>query len=222
MTITVSSGVTSVGLTISHGDPLVVLSGGHVQGVDVLSGGSATLSSGGRSDDLVIYAGAVLSGSGELDGDTYVDGVIDGGTVGAYADLTLLSGGVASDVTDNGVTSFGDPGAALMTVDSGASATGTVVGGLDFYINDALPLLDVYGSAAHTVVESSGVEEVFSGGVAAEDVIESGGILELLSGGGVSDEKVRSGGAFALGGDLASAFTAGIVMSATVLSTVAS
>ena len=46
MTITVSSGSTAIGLVVSSGDPLVVLSDGEVEFTTLLSGGSATLSSG--------------------------------------------------------------------------------------------------------------------------------------------------------------------------------
>jgi len=59
MTITVSSGVTSSGLTISSGDPLVVLSGGAIDNITVLSGGLETLSSGAIADDGITSSGGI-------------------------------------------------------------------------------------------------------------------------------------------------------------------
>jgi len=75
MTITVSSGVTST-LTISAGDPVVVLSGGDLLDSSILSGGSATLSSGGTASGLTVSSGAVLLGLGVL-----LDGAVDYGLV---------------------------------------------------------------------------------------------------------------------------------------------
>ena len=60
MTITISSGVTSGGLTISSGDPLVVLSGGTVEAIKILSGGSATVSSGAHGYGFTVSSGGLV------------------------------------------------------------------------------------------------------------------------------------------------------------------
>ena len=69
MTITVSSGVTSSGLTISAGDELVVLQGGAVESSTILSGGVERISSGGSATATIVlggkedvYAGGSASG----------------------------------------------------------------------------------------------------------------------------------------------------------------
>jgi autotransporter passenger strand-loop-strand repeat protein len=68
MTITVASGVISRGLTISSGDPLVVLSGGEIAASAILSGGSATISAGATASAVVVSAGGLLEGGGSLEG----------------------------------------------------------------------------------------------------------------------------------------------------------
>src|ERR1700723_496842 len=78
MTITVSAGVSSGGLTISSGDPLVVLSGGFVSSSTILSGGSATFSSGSLGEFLTVSKGGVLQGPGAVDGFINVYGSVSG------------------------------------------------------------------------------------------------------------------------------------------------
>jgi hypothetical protein len=70
MTVTVSSGVTSSGLSISAGDPLLVLSGGDVDQIVVLSGGVASLEAGAIGGRFQVSAGGVVDGPGELSAGT--------------------------------------------------------------------------------------------------------------------------------------------------------
>jgi autotransporter passenger strand-loop-strand repeat protein len=180
MTITVSGGVSSSGLTISGGDPLVVLSGGRVQNSTILSGGSATLSAGGYGNDLAVSSGGTLRGTGSA-GLVSGAGAVQGVTL-SYLDL--LSGGTASDVTESD---------GLTEIFAGATASGMV---------DLGGSVEVAGSAVDTVVGSHGVLAVNSGGVASGDTIHSGGSESVASGAVVSDDTVLSGGALRFGGDL--------------------
>jgi len=211
MTITVSSGVTSHGFTISSGDPLVVLSGGDVDNSTILSGGSATLSSGAVGIGLTVSSGGVVQGAGYLEQGA-VAGALSGLTItnpsGEGYVVNLLSGGTASDVT---VDDFG-----TLKVSLGASAAGTTVGNAGH--------LEIYGSAAGAVVEDVGDIDVYHGGVASDftvalsgtlflvggtvsnTTVESGGTLELDTG-TASGASVQSGGTFDIVGELTSNIT---------------
>src|SRR5271156_1548066 len=138
MTITVSSGVTSSGLTISAGDPLVVLSGGEVRSATILSGGSATLSSGAVGYSMTISSGGLVQGAGDLAGGVddmgSLNGVILTGGVnvlsGTVTDVTvadggglvLFDGGLAIDVTVSG--SSANFGVTVAAIASGTVLTG--------------------------------------------------------------------------------------------------
>jgi autotransporter passenger strand-loop-strand repeat protein len=203
MTITVSGGVTSTSLTISSGDPLVVLSGGTVDEVTILDGAMATLSSGGSAITLTVSAGGVVQGPGDV-ADAEVFGAVSG--VADTGSMMIESGGTASGVTvDASAGPFFDN---TLQVDSGATATGTVVSdGGEFF---------VVGSASHAVIEAGG-KEVVDAGVATGDTIQSGGGLIVVSGGTVSDETVLSGGVFANDRDVTSNLTLSAATSTTML-----
>src|SRR5277367_3305101 len=124
MTITVSSGVTSSGLVISSGDPLVVLSGGAVSSGSILSGGSATVSSGAIATNIIVASGGSLLGAGELQGgDNTVEGLVSGLLLTNEAGLVLLSGGLAVDVTVEGSENSSD-----IYVSSGGTASSSTIG----------------------------------------------------------------------------------------------
>jgi autotransporter passenger strand-loop-strand repeat protein len=186
MTITVSSGVTSTGLTISSGDPIVVLSGGSLEHSTILNGASATLSSGAGAIGLTVSAGGVVQGPGDL-ADARVAGSLSGVTINDPSDLgyvvELLSGGTASNVTVNRFGTF--------EILPGASAASTLIG------NGAY--VDVYGSAAGMQVGDFGDIDIFHGGVASGVDVELHGTLYLADG-TASGVTVESGGAFWLGG----------------------
>jgi autotransporter passenger strand-loop-strand repeat protein len=74
-TTTVSSGVYGSGLTVGSGSELLVLSGGVAESATVSSGGELALSSGGVASATTISAGALMSGPGQLGGDS-----LDAGT----------------------------------------------------------------------------------------------------------------------------------------------
>jgi len=224
MTITVSSGVTSNFLTISSGDPLVVLSGGTVDYPTVNSGASATLSSGALGENLTVSSGGVLLGAGDLQGDSSVAGSLDGAlTLENDGFLELISGGTASGLT---ITAPAASPYSYFQIDYGALASATVV--TDAYIDD-------FGSASNTRIGSGGEEDIYEGGRATGDVVESGGRLFLSGGaekgavvesggllvlwdGEIELATVQSGGTLGIGPYLTSDFTAGPVASTTVIS----
>jgi autotransporter passenger strand-loop-strand repeat protein len=204
MTITITSGSTQSDLTISGGNPLVVLSGGKVLSSTVLSAGSATLSSGGVGDNLSINSGGVLLGPGQLTDYNFSEGLVSGVSVAGFGSLEVAITGVASRVK---LLASG-----TMTVESGATATATTVlssGGL---------YVDVNGAVANTLVEAGGLERISSGGAASGDTVQSGGALVMLIGGTASDETVQSGGLFNFEGVLKSSFTLTGLPSAMTLS----
>ena len=187
MTITITSGQTKDNLTISSGNPLIVLSGGTVGTSTVLSGGSATLSSGANGIDLTVSQGGVLLGQGDLNGPETIAGLVSGVTLAENANVNLLAGGTARGVTNSG----------LLNVDPGATATGVVIAGN----------LLVMGSASDGVVKPGGNEAVYSGGVVSGDIVQSNGFLTMLSGATAIDETVKSGGYFTFAGTLSKSFT---------------
>ena len=186
MTITVSAGVDATGLTISSGDPLVVLSSGYVQFSTILSGGSATLSSGALGSFLTVDSGGTLVGSAYLEGDNDVFGSIGGLTLGAGY-LTLFSGGTANEVT---IAGGGSP-ESIFQVDSGAFADGVIVesGGTE--------IIYAGGSAGGGATESGGTLYL-DGGTTAEVTVFSGGTL-ALGGDLTSDLTVSSGAVQSVG-----------------------
>ena len=163
----VSSGVTSSGLTISSGGQLVVLSGGTVESSTILSGGSGRLLSGGVGKTLTVSAGGVLDGPGQLEAHNTVAGTVSGVTVsgtGSTAGLVLLSGGVASNVSVTGATDF-------LQIEAGASATGTVLTSHGYD--------EVFGSATSTTVNDGCTEYVSAGGETISATVLSGGTVSL-------------------------------------------
>ena len=177
MTITVSSGVTSSGLTISSGDPLVVLSGGAVSSASILSGGSATVSSGAIATNVIVASGGALQGAGKLEGgDNTVEGLVSGVLLTNEAGLTVLSGGLAVDVTVEGSENSSD-----IYVRAGGTVSGSTIGAYQ-------------------------EENVSSGGVSIDDTIEYRGTLQVF-GGTASGATVQSGGDLYYRADFTSNFT---------------
>jgi autotransporter passenger strand-loop-strand repeat protein len=223
MTITVSSGVTSSGLNISAGDPLVVLAGGTLEDSTLLSGGSATVSSGGVVEFLVVSSGALLRGPGDMTGEVNLYlGSASGVTVahngllvdnfGSITDVTVENGSVvaienAGDAEDIAVQSGG-----IEYIYDGV-VSGTEIGGLEFIYGGGKAFADTvesggvevlendpeYGTgeggfASGTTVLSGGVEQVSLRAVASSTTISAGGVAYVASGGVASDGTVDSGG----------------------------
>jgi len=198
MTITVSSGVAKNDLTISSGDPLIVLSGGEVEDSSILSGGLATFSAGAVGSGLTVASGGALLGPGDLTGFINVSGTISEAAIVSDGYLSL-DGGAATGVT---VTQDGD------LVTEGGKVVDTILTGGSYLL--------IYGPTVDSgTVVGSGCEEYLAGnGVATGDTAESGGLLFLQ--GSASGETVLSGGTLKFQGDLTSDLTLGAAASTTV------
>jgi autotransporter passenger strand-loop-strand repeat protein len=214
MTITISSGVTSTGLTISSGDPLVVLSGGEVEDSNVLGGGSVTLSSGGIGSYLILSSGAVLQGPGEIIGEVYVEPAASASDVVVAIGEIVDLGSIADVIVESGGGAWIDDDASNITVQSGGSeyvfeggvVSGTDLSGLEVISGGGEAFADTVHSGAveidagvvsGTMVLSGGVEQLTSGGVASGTTISTGGVA-YISSGGVASGAIVDGGALLL------------------------
>ena len=174
-----------------------VASGGSTISAKVLNGGTENLAAGATGSALTVSFGGLLNGPGVLFDANTAAGTVRGVTVGAafgIDTLEMLSGGVASSVT---VIDVDD----VLTVDVGATATGTVVR------SNASDI--VFGSATGTVVSASGVENVSSGGVASSSLISSGGQQVVFAGGRGVHAQILDGGLETLSGGSASVASVG-------------
>jgi fibronectin-binding autotransporter adhesin len=178
LSITVSSGVTSSGLTISSGDPLVVLAGGTVEHTSIASGATASLSSGAVAVNLMVSKGGVVQGQGELDA-SFVAGSMSGVSIGDGGS-ELLPGGTASNVEVGENVGVGW----FSTLDIQGAVTGlqvTAAGTINVFAGGVASNADVDGSL------------FLSGGTLRDVTIESGGTLSMSSG-VATDTTVQSGG----------------------------
>jgi len=168
MTITVSFGVTRDNLTISSGDPLVVLSGGRVGEVTILSGGSATMSLGALGGNMTVSSGGALLGPGRLGGENIDDGLISGASLQTGGDIVVSAGGIAEDVTAN------DDYPTTIYVSSGGTASYSHVGsgGQDFVYSGGASIDDIIGS--------SGTLGLYGGTVTGTAIL-SGGEVQLAA-----------------------------------------
>jgi autotransporter passenger strand-loop-strand repeat protein len=211
-TLTVLAGGTT--LSITDAGVEWVSSGGVAALTTVVGGGLLVLSAGAFGANEIVSSGGVISGPGVLfSADDH--GAIDGVTVGlvtasrsAGGVFTVESGGVARGVTvafSDGVEvkSGGRTQAmvldspvngsdAMLIVDAGGSASGTLIKNGDIAAN---------GVITGTVIES-GLENIFSGGESLGTTVSSGG-AELVEFGGVASgavvlsrgsEQINSGG----------------------------
>jgi autotransporter passenger strand-loop-strand repeat protein len=160
MTITITAGHTSGPITISSGDPLIVLSGGEVYSATILNGGSATLSSGGVGIDVTVSKGGLLVGPGELEANSQDYGDVVRALL--EGSLEVRSGGVADEVTVSG---------GGLVIDANGLTVGTVLS------NDGTETISSGGFASGTKVESGGVLLLSAGGTAVAATVSSAGLL---------------------------------------------
>jgi autotransporter passenger strand-loop-strand repeat protein len=159
----------------------------------VQSGGTLQLQSGAAAFGVDELAGGLVTGPGALgDNQNQAAGVVSGVSLGDYGGLDLLSGGDAEALTLAG---------AILIVEAGASASATSLTS-GFYNSG---IIQVYGSAAGTIVSAGGIDQVYAGGVDVGAMVLPGGELEVMSGGVASAATVGSGGVVVLssGGVLA-------------------
>ena len=188
VTIIVSSGVTSTGLTLNSGDSMNVLSGGTAVATAVNSGG-VVLDQGVTSGTKVSGGGQELVSSGGVARDT----VLSTDTL-ASGNQSVFAGGIVRGT----VVSLGGQ----ETISSGGVASGTVLNGGEQVVSSG-------GVASRTVVGFGGQETISAGGVTSRTVVLFGG-HELVSSGGVARGTILSAGTLALVPADQSVFAGGI------------
>jgi len=171
--VTVSSGVTSSGLTISAGETLYVLSGGTVSGI-IVSGGYENVASGGHDYGATVENGGTLDMYGSGVNETILSGGLAGDNVAGYfVSATVGSGGTLNiySEADNTTVSGG-----TFNVVSAGFANYTIVESGGLLDNSA-----INGSVFSTTIRNGGTA-IGSGQTEFFDtVISSGGILYSAS-----------------------------------------
>jgi autotransporter passenger strand-loop-strand repeat protein len=170
--ITVASGTTSSGVTVSSGGTLTVASGGVVSGATILSAGIAYIS-GADSGSYIAEGGKeIVSGSASYDtiyGEQAVvsGGVVSGEAVFNYGGIALVSGAIAQNTTVNA--------GGTVILSDGGTASGLTINGGTVFLDTAADTL-----AGAVVFAGSGGDIVISGG--------TGTGAAVISGFGIGDE----------------------------------
>lgn len=228
--ILLESGATGSGLTASSGGSLTVASGGAAADILIASGGRIVLLDGGAAAENITIASNgnislnIFSGDGNRitgirDSTTFTEssGVASGLIVKLGDSVAVFSGGVTygTFVAGSGVESIGCGGSAFSTVIYGFSnGYNPAVYGLQIvsggYTEDVrnMGYQSVYdgGSAVRTVIISTGIQFIGSGGFAVDAVI-SGGSQAVLSGGATSGTVISGGSQIVSDGGRAAATT---------------
>ncbi len=206
--LTVSSGVTSAGLSVTTGGTIIVLNGGTITGTSLLSGGSAVISSGGVDSGTFVAHGAKETVLGNASYD-----IVDG--VQLVSNATAV---VSNEVVENG--------GSLELFLAGATANATTVNtGGGIYVSGHATAENTVIDGGSVVLESPkatlGGTLTFSGtgGVLEESVVISAtyGDLATISGFGATDiidDRVMAGGTLSTsisGADVIATLTSGAV-----------
>jgi autotransporter passenger strand-loop-strand repeat protein len=155
---TVSTGITSTGLTVSSGDTWSIY--GTAISFTVVDGGTETVSSGGTASVTSLTGGSLHIAS---------DGTAISTTL-SDASATVDAGGTISFTTlDSGGYVFGNGTAISTTANDGSFDN----------VQDG-------GTASFTTVHHGGSEEVANGGLAVDTVVSSGGYDAVYAGGSAS------------------------------------
>jgi autotransporter passenger strand-loop-strand repeat protein len=201
-TITVSSGVTSVGLTANLGDTITVDPGGIAIGITAANDGSinvfgstvgTTLNSFGL--EFVWDGGSATSTVASSGGYEYVEyGGVATSTTLSGGFQTVSSGGTAIDTTvDSGGVIADAGGVTGATVNNSGQAL-VEDGGEVFFItvnSGGELVVSSGGEAVSTMVNSNGVVSVIASGSALDTTLDGGS--QIISGGNASDTSVGSG-----------------------------
>ncbi len=193
-TTSVTSGVTSSGITLNNGDFLIVSSGGTASVTVVNSGGVASILGVG-SNTTINAGGHEFVGPGGVVTATIISGagaenlIIGAGTAGG---TMVMSGGAeivaAGGVTQSAIVSAG--GDEILNGSGATSISATVMsGGFQFVSSGGLSLSATLSSGGDNVVFSGGTagfsvinggsEIVFAGGLAGSGFVNSGGTQQL-------------------------------------------
>ena len=207
--LSVASGETSNGVTLSASDTLDVYYGGTAVNTTVQGGGVLYLHSGGETLDSLIRAAGEVVVYGGTDAQSIIDAggtetLYDGGKAlglhlagtltisqGGWASATLVSSGGALLVSEGGT----DVAATIdgsQTLFTGAYASGTVIngGGAQFIASGGLS----------DYARLNGSQTIMSGGSAISTIGNSGSLITILSGGQsqeariAGEEDVEAGG----------------------------
>jgi autotransporter passenger strand-loop-strand repeat protein len=155
---TVSTGITSTGLTVSSGDTWSIY--GTAVSFTVVGGGNETVSSGGTASVTSLTGGSLgIASDGTAISTTLSD-----------ASATVDAGGTISFTTlDSGGYVFGNGTAISTTANDGSFDN----------VQDG-------GTASFTTVHHGGSEEVANGGLAVDTMVSSGGYDAVYAGGSAS------------------------------------
>jgi fibronectin-binding autotransporter adhesin len=223
---TVSSGVTSSGLSAVAGDTIYVSFGGVTSNTVLNSGGFEVVSYGGQGSGTVVESGGTLIviPGGTMIGTTVAAGgsVVSTGIFATQAGgaVTILPDNTSDFVVSSGAYAFVlAGGTAIQTTVTTGGAVLAEVGGVTSgtVLKESEELLFSGGTASSTVVSSGGYEFVYSsgfasnvvvsnggeqnvmlGGIAISTMIDSGGVAGISSGGSAMGAVISSGGTIAL------------------------
>jgi autotransporter passenger strand-loop-strand repeat protein len=188
-TITVSSGVSSSGLSVTGGGNIIVMSGGSISGTTLLSGGATTVSSGGVDSGTFVAHGATEMVLGQASYDI-IDGVQtvsaatavvtsetveDGGTLDLFLKGAIVS---AATVMAGGTLNISGNAFADNTVISGGAV---ILQSPKAVLSGFLDFVGTGGTIEVTSVTSAGYGDL--------------AVISGFGGGDVIDERVMSTGA---------------------------
>jgi autotransporter passenger strand-loop-strand repeat protein len=212
--ITVSSGVTSTGLTLTSGTIIFVSSGGTISnitlengaesfiyaggvdsganiqdasGMTVFSGGNATFDTIQNGGNLTVKEGGAVSHEVLSGSSEYLSGTSLDTKVDYYGEIDVRSGGVDSGATLTFVHS-------QEIVSLGGLTTGTEV------LDGATQTVLSGGMAFGAVLE--GVQIISAGGIVGNTQIDNGGTQFLSAGISATDDMINSGGVETISGGI--------------------
>ena len=180
------TGGLAISSTVGTGANQIVSSGGTANGTTVLSGGYQYVYSAGIANGAIVanFGHQEIEGGGIASGTTVSGGgyqdIFGGGTasaaaIGSGSFQNVLGGGIAvGTVITSGAT---------QAVSAGGVASNTLLAGAQV----------VYGSAVDTIIDSSGYNNVNSGGTTIGTIINSGGSEQVYAG-GTDNAIINNGG----------------------------
>ncbi len=212
MAYIITSGITSDSLAITDSETLIVSDGGKVNNTTVKSGGSLFVSSGGIANITFVEEATLKVHSGGMASQTKLDGteesraimqieaggVADVILVNAYSNLSVLSGGRATDVVWT-------PCVEHVTIEDGADvAIFSKYSGV--YYGDGHALLSSAALIESQTVGAGFEMYVFDGGMVRQTVITPRGEVRI-SGGRADNTTLNGDGKLAIAGGVATRIT---------------